>query len=136
MRQQISFQRDMQCCKPARCGLGMACTRPYQLCCASLHLQASLAQKGLPALKAFAAHLLGFWPASEVFYVFATGRQMSALAIVCAERWAQIPGADARAEYRADLVGATQVRAFESGRDNAAAFVATFDCLCEAGSQP
>jgi hypothetical protein len=115
---EIRFQRDMPCCKSTRVQAGMHCARRDQLCCAWCHVAGLAQAKGLAGLQSFAAHLLGFWPVSEVFWVFS--RQMSALALVCAARYAEMPSGAVRDGYRADLAAATSPE-----------FVATFDVLCE-----
>ncbi|CAG9184217.1 hypothetical protein CURE108131_25055 [Cupriavidus respiraculi] len=132
---QIRFARDMRCCRSARSELGLACAQPRQLCCAWWHVERIAHAKGLPVLKEFAEHLLGFWPLCDVFYAFAAGKQMSALALACVERWLQMPDDEARAAYRSQVVVATQVYRTECGPDNPAAFVATFDVLCGAAQQ-
>ncbi|KWR80337.1 hypothetical protein RN01_19070 [Cupriavidus sp. SHE] len=124
----------MSCCKSAREAIGMSCAQPYRLCCA-WHVASGVArEKGLRGLTAFASHLLGFWPLSDVFWVFQAAGQMSALALVCQERWKQMPDDAARAAYRAEISAATQVYRCEAGPLNPAAFLSTFDVLCEAAS--
>lgn len=85
-------------------------------------------------LRVFAQHLLGFWSLCDVFWIFAAAGQMSALAEICCERWTSLPDATARAAYRAEVINATQVYRAECGPDNPAAFMATFDVLCEAAA--
>lgn len=130
----VSFRPDMACCKSTREATGRSCAQPYQLVCA-WHAACGLADdKGLRGLSDFAQHLLGFWPLRDVFWVFAAAGQMSALAQICCARWAQMPDGAARAAYRSEVVAATQAYRVECGPDNPAAFVATFDVLCEAAS--
>lgn len=90
----------------------------------------------MASLQAFAVHLLGFWPLCDVLFAFAAGRQLSALATVCAERWRQLPDSASRSAYRSEVVSAARTYEAECGPDNPAAFVATFDVLCEAAMRP
>jgi hypothetical protein len=124
----------MTCCKPLRVSAGLGCARPRQLCCAWHHADWLAEEKGLRGLDAFARHLLDFWPLCDVYWVFAAAGQMSALAVICRERWLQMPDQTARAAYRAEVAAATQAYREVAGPPNAAAFVATFDVLCEAAS--
>lgn len=134
MKMEIRFRPDMSCCKSTREAIGLSCARPYQLCCA-WHAASGIARdKGLRGLAAFAKHLLGFWPFCDVFWVFQAAGQMSALALVCQERWKQMPDEAARAAYRAEISAAMQVYRCEVGVLNPPAFLATFDVLCEAAS--
>lgn len=132
----VRFERDMRCCRPSREAVGLDCARPQQLCCAWAYVERIAREKGFVSLKAFAVHLLAFWPLSDVFFAFAAGRQMSALAAVCADRWQQMPDSASRDAYRAELVSAARVYRAECGPDNPAAFVATFHVLCEAAMRP
>lgn len=123
MKFEVVFWRDMSCCKSTRAGIGLACDRASQLCCAWHYLERVRRPKGLPALQAFARDLLEFWPLAHVFFVFNAGGEMSALALVCAARFASMPAGAAREAYRADLAAATSPE-----------FAATFDVLCEAAT--
>lgn len=131
---EIVFRQDMTCCKSTRVASGLTCRRPVQMCCARRHACGIADDKGLRGLDTFARHLLGFWPLSSVFWVFATAGQMSALAEICRERWTQMPDEAARAAYRAEVMAAVNVCRAEAGPYNSAAFVATFDFLCAAAS--
>lgn len=132
MKMEIRFRPDMSCCKSTREAIGLSCARPYQMCCAWHYASGVARDKGLRGLTAFAKHLLGFWPLCDVFWVFQAAGQMSALAMVCQERWKQISDDAARAAYRAEISVATRVYRFEVGPLKPAAFLATFDVLCEA----
>ncbi|MFS8973876.1 hypothetical protein PO002_05080 [Cupriavidus necator] len=131
---EIRFRPDMSCCKSTRESLGFSCVRPYQLCCAWHHACRLAPDKGMRGLRAFAQHLLGFWPLCDVFLIFAAAGQMSALAEICCERWVRMPDATARAAYRSEVAAATQVYRVECGPDSSGAFLSTFDVLCEAAA--
>lgn len=133
------FHAGMPCCRPARVEVGFACARPYQLCCAGHHVEriASIGgERAWKSLQAFAAHLLGdcAWPLADVFFAFQAGRQVSALAQVCADRWKSIPTREGRAAYAVDLARATAVYHAETHPFLAHVFVSTFNVLCEAAS--
>lgn len=130
----VRFLRDMSCCRLSRVEVGLRCKQPQQLCCAWHHAAELAKAKGFVVLQQFAAHLLEFWPLSDVFFVFSGAGQLSALALVCAHRWAQLPDGAARSAYREEVVRAAQVYRVECGPDRPAAFVATFDVLCEAAT--
>jgi hypothetical protein len=131
---EVRFRPEMACCKSTREAIGMSCAKPDRMCCAWHHACRLAADKGMRGLRAFAQHLLGFWPLCDVFWIFAAAGQMSALAEICCERWVRMPDAAARAAYRAEVADATQVYRVESGPDNADAFLLTFDVLCEAAA--
>lgn len=123
MKTDVVFWRDMSCCKSTRAGLGLACDRGGQLGCAWHYLERVRRPKGLSALTAFARDLLEFWPLSDVFWIFNAGGEITALALVCVERFASTPAGGAREAYRAEIAAATSPE-----------FAATFDVLCEAAS--
>lgn len=132
-----SFVADMTCCKTARVQVGLACERPYQMGCAFHQVERMAAaggERALVALQAFAAHLLGdcAWSLAQVFWVFQAGRQLSALAQVCARRWRSISMKEGRAAYAAEVAAATAVYRIEIRAHAAAAFLTTFHVLCEA----
>lgn len=133
------FIADMQCCKPARVEVGLACPRKYQLCCAWHHIEDIAAthrdsDRTLRLLRLLAIRLLGdcAWPLAEVFWSFQAAAQLSALATVCAERWASLPTGEGRAAYAAEVVDATAVYRAETRPHMAAAFISTFHHLCAA----
>ncbi|MFS8930965.1 hypothetical protein [Cupriavidus taiwanensis] len=132
---EVRFRPDMACCKSTREAIGLPCQRDAQRCCAWHHACRLAPDKGMRGLRAFAQHLLGFWPLQDVFWIFAAAGQMSALAEICCEHWVRMPDAAARAAYRAEVIAATLTYRVECGPDNPAAFVATFDVLCEAAGE-
>lgn len=134
MKLEVRFRSGMACCKSTRDSLGMACSRPIQMCCAWHHACRIGADKGPRGLSAFATHLLGIWPLSEVFWVFFAAGQISTLAQICCDRWAQLPDSSSRSAYRSEIEAATLVYRIGTGHDSQGAFLATFDVLCEAAS--
>lgn len=133
------FHSDMTCCRPARVEVGFVCPRAQQLCCAGHQVERIAAiggERAWKSLQAFAVHLLGecAWPLSDAFFAFQAGRQVSALAQVCAARWTSIPTREGRAAYAAELAKATAVYHAEAQAYLAQIFVSTFNVLCEAAS--
>lgn len=133
------FHSDMACCKPGRVEVGFACERRYVLCCAGHHVERISAfggERAWKALQAFASHLLGecAWPLADVFFAFQAGRQISALAQVCAARWGSIPTKEGRAAYAAELATSTAVYCVETHPYLARSFLSTFNVLCEAAA--
>lgn len=126
----IRFHPDMTCCRSTRVSVDLVCQHSGHLCCARRRAQ-ELALKGASSLDAFARHLLTFWSLRDVFYVFAGAGQMSTLALICKERWLQLPDSG-RIAYRAEVAIATN--RIETGPYNSLAFILTFDFLCETAS--
>lgn len=132
MKMEIRFEPDMTCCKSTRVWAGLTCRHAVHMSCACRQASAIALLRGGKGLDPFARHLLTFWPLGDVFYVFAGAGQMSTLALICKERWLQLP-ASGRAAYRAEVAIATN--RIETGPYNPDAFMATFDLLCETASE-
>lgn len=121
---EISFQRNMTCCKAGRVSVGLDCKPAYQWCCAWHHIGLHVKPKGMKALQAFAEHLLGFWPLHAVHWVFNAAGETSALALVCVRHFMALSTQDERNAYQAEVSTSTSPE-----------FLSCFHVLCEAASR-